>query len=220
MSNFVSYANATAIITAIAEKIEALGCYHFKGSIAFANLPATPSASEAGFLWNINNDFTTDARFIEGAGKKYKAGENVGVADLSTYDAVAPVGSENPTTEGWYELVNGKYVLSTDTTVDNLKTYYEYNPVFKLDCLGQFVDIDAILDIICAEKFDATQDYAIGDVVRYTDDKIYKFKAPHTANDPWDADEVDKKDVVTLIKEAEPESLTQQQLDDLIALLG
>ena len=146
--------------------------------------------------------------------------KNVGVADLSTYDAVTPVGSENPTTEGWYELVNGKYVLSTDTTVDNLKTYYEYNPAFKLDCLGQFVDIDAILDIICAEKFDATQDYAIGDVVRYTDDKIYKFKAPHTANDPWDADEVDEKDVVTLIKEAEPESLTQQQLDDLIALLG
>ncbi len=220
MSNFVSYSNATTLMTAIAEKIEKLGCYHFKGSIPFASLPATPSAAENGFLWNINNDFTTDARFIEGAGKKYYAGENVGVADLSTYDAVAPVGSENPSTEGWYELVGGKYVLSEDTTVDAGKTYYEYTPNFKLDCLGQFVDIDAILDIICAEKFDATKAYAIGDVVRYTDDKIYKFKAAHTANDPWDADEVDEKDVVTLIKEAEPESLTQQQIDDLIALLG
>ena len=220
MSNFVSYANATTLMTAIAEKIESLGCYHFKGSITFSQLPATPSAAEAGFLWNISNDFTTDARFIEGAGKKYKAGENVGVADLSTYDAVTPVGNENPTTEGWYELVNGKYVLSEDTTVDNLKTYYEYNPVFKLDCLGQFVDIDAILDIICSEKFDSTKAYAIGDVVRYTDDKLYKFKAAHTANTAWDATEVDEKDVVTLIKESEAEGLTQQQIDDLIALLG
>lgn len=220
MTNFVSYADATTLMTAIAEKIEKLGCYHFKGSIAFAALPASPSAAEKGFLWNISDDFTTDARFVEGAGKKYSAGENVGVADLSTYDAVTPAGSENPSTEGWYELVAGKYVLSEDTTVDPLKTYYEYNELYKLDCLGQFVDIDAILDIICAAKFEDDQAYVIGDVVRYTDNKIYKFKAPHAANDPWDPTEVDEKDVVSLIKEAEPESLTQQQIDALIALLG
>lgn len=219
MSNFVSYANATAIITAIAEKIEALGCYHFKGSIAFASLPATPSASEAGFLWNINNDFTTDARFIEGAGKKYKAGENVIVDDLSTYAAASPVGSEDPSSEGWYELVNGKYVESTDTTVDPLKTYYVKTPVYKLDCAGQLVDIDAILDIICKDDFDATQAYVIGDVVK-KDEKLYRFKAAHTANDPWDPTEVDEVDVIELIKDAEPDSLTQQQLEDLIALLG
>lgn len=219
MSNFVNYADAIALITAIAEKFRSLSLCSFKGSIPFAQLPATPSSSEAGFFWNISDDFTTDARFVEGAGKKYKAGENVGVVDLSTYDAVTPAGNENPTTEGWYELVNGKYVLSTDTTVDSLKTYYKYNPVFKLDCLGQFVDIDAILDIICSEKFDSTKAYVIGDVVRYTDDKLYKFKADHAAG-AWDATEVDEKDVVTLIKESEAEGLTQQQIDDLIALLG
>ena len=220
MSNFVSYADATALMTAIAEKIEKLGCYHFKGSITFSQLPATLTAAEKGFLWNINNDFTTDARFVEGAGKKYSAGENVGVADLSHYDAVTPAGSENPKTEGWYELVSGEYVPTEDETVDAGKTYYEYVANFKYDCLGQFVDIEAILDIICSTKFDATQACAIGNVVRYTDGKIYKFKAPHAANDPWDPTEVDEKDVVSLIKEAEPESLTQQQIDALIALLG
>lgn len=38
---------------------------------------------------------------------------------------VEPVGSEDPSSEGWYELVSGEYVLSTDTTVDAGKTYYE-----------------------------------------------------------------------------------------------
>lgn len=38
---------------------------------------------------------------------------------------VEPVGSEDPSSEGWYELVSGEYVLSADTTVDAGKTYYE-----------------------------------------------------------------------------------------------
>lgn len=219
MSNFVSYADATTLMTAIVEKINDLGCYHFKGSSTFEALPATPSAANVGFLWNISNDFTTDSRFIEGSGKEYKAGENVGVGDFSTYAAVTPIGSENPSTEGWYELVNGKYVLSEDTTVDSEKTYYSKTELYKYDCLGQFVDIEAILDIICEEEFDATQAYVIGDVVRYND-KLYKFKAAHTADDPWDPTEVDEKDVVSLIKESEPDSLTQEQMDALIAILG
>lgn len=42
------------------------------------------------------------------------------------YTEVEPVGTENPTTEGWYELntAGDIYFLSTDTTVDNEKTYY------------------------------------------------------------------------------------------------
>lgn len=47
-----------------------------------------------------------------------------------TYEAVTPVGTENPSEEGWYERsgTEGSYVytLSTDTTVDNDKTYYEH----------------------------------------------------------------------------------------------
>lgn len=45
------------------------------------------------------------------------------------YSAVTPVSTENPSTEGWYERSGsaGSYVytLSTDTTVNSEKTYYE-----------------------------------------------------------------------------------------------
>ncbi len=219
MSNFVSYSDAQAIIAKIADKINKLGAVTFKGSVAFAGLPATPDSTMIGWMYNINEDFTTDARFVEGAGKKYKAGENVIIDDLSTYSAVTPVGSENPSTEGWYELVGGKYVPSTDTTVDGSKTYYSKTEIYKYDCAGQLVDIDAILDIICQADFDATQAYAIGDVVK-KDEKLYRFKAAHTADDPWDPTEVDEVDVVELIKDAEPESLTPEQIAALIDLLG
>lgn len=44
-----------------------------------------------------------------------------------TYNAVTPVGTENPSEEGWYEYneTTKEYSLSEDTTVDNAKTYYE-----------------------------------------------------------------------------------------------
>lgn len=42
-----------------------------------------------------------------------------------TYTAVSPVGTENPSAEGWYVLSGNRYVLSTDTAVDSNKTYYE-----------------------------------------------------------------------------------------------
>ena len=51
-----------------------------------------------------------------------------GKAGSESYDAVTPVGTENPVTEGWYERSGsvGAYVytLSADTTVDSSKTYY------------------------------------------------------------------------------------------------
>lgn len=219
MKNYVSYADATALMTAISNKIAKLGCYKFKGSVAFANLPASLTASMDGYVYNITDDFTTDSRFIEGAGKKYNAGANIAVADLSTYDAVTPDPSDDPKTEGWYELVSGKYVLTEDETVQAGKTYYEYNELAKFDVLGEFIDLDAIYDVICQEDFDSTQAYAIGDVVM-KDNVLYRFKAAHTAGDPWDATEVDEVDVITLIGDAEPDSLTPEQIAALIDLLG
>lgn len=42
------------------------------------------------------------------------------------YTAVTPVGTENPSTQGWYELntAGDIYFKTTDTTVDSEKTYY------------------------------------------------------------------------------------------------
>lgn len=41
-----------------------------------------------------------------------------------TYNAVTPVGTEDPSALGWYEKSGEEYVLSTDTAVDSTKTYY------------------------------------------------------------------------------------------------
>lgn len=51
-------------------------------------------------------------------------------ADVISYTAVTPAGTENPSTEGWYELKDdGSYEVTTDTTVDADKTYYEKETV-------------------------------------------------------------------------------------------
>lgn len=43
---------------------------------------------------------------------------------VDSYQVVTPVGTENPTTEGWYEKSGDTYTLSSDTAVDPEKTYY------------------------------------------------------------------------------------------------
>lgn len=57
--------------------------YTPQGSISFASLPQTPSANELGYVWNISDSFTTDSRFLEGAGTVFAAGTNVGVIENS-----------------------------------------------------------------------------------------------------------------------------------------
>lgn len=42
-----------------------------------------------------------------------------------TYSPVEPVGTENPSQEGWYVLVGDNYRLTNDTEVDENVTYYE-----------------------------------------------------------------------------------------------
>lgn len=229
MANFVSYSNAQEIMAVIGQKFSALGgAYVAKGSVAFANLPAVRTADMVGYVYNVTDNFTTTADFIEGAGKKYPAGTNVVIVDASTtsYDAVTPAGSENPKEEGWYELVDDNYVLTDDETVDSGKTYYEktVTPSYKFDVLGNFIDIDEIENKIeavagmIAGFFDEAEPYDAGDVVIYEDD-LYKFKDDHAAG-PWDATEVDPVTVIDLIMAAEPDSLTPEQVNNLIALLG
>lgn len=61
-----------------------------------------------------------------------------------TYSAVSPVGTENPSEEGWYEKDGDVYTLSVDTTVDSEKTYYErtgeefvQGVIYQYDATGQ-----------------------------------------------------------------------------------
>lgn len=77
--------------TQIASKIGAV--YKPVGSVAFANLPATPSVTELGNVYNVTDAFTADARFVEGEnGKQYPAGTNVAVVEVGDdyyFDALA-----------------------------------------------------------------------------------------------------------------------------------
>ena len=66
----------------------AVGALKPSGSIAFASLPAL-TAANLNKMYNITDDFTTTADFVEGAGKDYTAGTNVAIINTGT-DA-APV---------------------------------------------------------------------------------------------------------------------------------
>lgn len=59
---------------AIAASISSV--YKPAGSSTFANLPE-PAKALLGNVYNVTDAFTTDAKFIEGAGQKYPAGTNV-----------------------------------------------------------------------------------------------------------------------------------------------
>lgn len=80
MAHFVSNLDMTALMTAISNKFRTLaGAYILKGSVAFNELPSTLTASMVGYVYDITNEFTTDARF-KVPGEKYPAGTNVAVA--------------------------------------------------------------------------------------------------------------------------------------------
>lgn len=186
VKNFVDYDNATSIVTKIGQKLDALtGAYVFRGSSTLANLPSVMTAAMVGYVYNMSEDFTTTADFVEGAGKKYSAGTNVVICDVGE----------------------------------------ALSPSYKFDVIGNFVDVDAIntritdvREMISDDAFAAANAYAIGDIVTYNDG-LYKFKAAHTAGDPWDATEVDEVNVVDLIAAADPDSLTTAQVNALLALL-
>lgn len=54
-----------------------------KGTVTYANLP-TPAKANLGYMYNVSDAFTTDARFVDGASKKYEAGANVYVVAITT----------------------------------------------------------------------------------------------------------------------------------------
>lgn len=185
--NFVSYNDATVIMGAIGQKFSALnGAYVIRGNSTFDNLPSVLTPAMNGYVYNVSEDFETDARFVEGLQKKYPQGTNVVIVDLSTYGEVTPETGDDPSDKGWYEKVSDKYVITEDTSVDSTKTYYEKDTVVKYDVLAGFIDVDklnasikAVQDMITGE-FDKAEDYAAGDVVVY-ENKLYKFKSAYTA---------------------------------------
>ena len=74
--------------TQVDNKISAalVGALKPSGSIAFANLPAL-AAGVLNNIYNISDDFTTTADFVEGAGNAYPAGTNVAIINTGTNES-------------------------------------------------------------------------------------------------------------------------------------
>lgn len=70
-----SYWAAQAAQSAAEAEQYAQGGLIYRGSIVFANIPTTDM--KAGDMYNMEDDFTTDSRFQEGAGIPVRAGTNI-----------------------------------------------------------------------------------------------------------------------------------------------
>ena len=89
--------------------------YKAKGSVTFSELPTTLTSSQEGYVYNISEEFTTTALFIEGAGKIFPSGTNVVVIKEGTaykYDVLA----------GIVDLSGKQDKFATITTANTIQT--------------------------------------------------------------------------------------------------
>lgn len=119
-----------------------IGSVYKPGGAKPASFFATaPTAAQLGYVYNVTENFTTTADFLEGAGKAYTSGEDVGVVVADpTYTAVASPSAENPSEEGWYVENGGVYTVSTDTAVVSGTTYYTKTDNYKWNVFSGFID--------------------------------------------------------------------------------
>lgn len=219
-NNFVSYTNATALMTAIGQKLLALnGAYVVKGNSTFENLPSTLTSTMNGYVYNITNDFTTTADFVEGAGKDYPAGTNVVIVNLG--DATTPnmkfdvngsfidVDAIMQAIADVSDMISSEFDATVNYRVGDLCVYEGKLYIFEADHAAgtwSYNDVsyttietlikNALLGI--ARSFNSANDYYPGDFVQYCG-KIYQFHARHTAGDPWNSQLVHLAPIADLI---------------------
>lgn len=133
-----NYDTSTEVDEKIAAKISST--YKAAGSVAFAALPALSAAIE-GNVYNISDEFTTNADFVEAAGTKYPAGTNIvcikvseaykwdvlaGFVDLSAYETAEAAGAKYATKvelttglKGKVNVVDGKGLSTEDYTSED-----------------------------------------------------------------------------------------------------
>lgn len=76
------YATTSNVNTLISAAVSTV--YTPKGSIqTLEELNTKVNTGKVGDVWNMSAEFTTDAGFVEGPGKKYPAGTNVVLVDVS-----------------------------------------------------------------------------------------------------------------------------------------
>lgn len=93
-----------------AKKSDISSVYKFMGVKSSANLDL--SSIEVGSVYNVTTSFTTDANFIEGAGKTYPAGTNI----------VCVLDNVSSGSKAW-DVLGSTYDLSNYATQDDLNKY-------------------------------------------------------------------------------------------------
>ena len=138
-----SYKKSDDKIKALSETVSnrIASVYKIKGTLAFAALTsALLVKANEGNVYNISDEFTTTADFIEGAGKKHTAGSNVVIVEATP--AVYTASSDTSVTAGktYYVNRNGGYAAVTPTGSENPSTagYFEQTTpaVYKFDVHG------------------------------------------------------------------------------------
>ena len=247
MANFVSYSDASTLMAAIGAKFAELnGAYVIKGNSTFANLPATPTAAQNGFVYNVTDEFTTDSRFVEGAGKVYPAGTNVviiNIGDATTpnmkYDvmgAFVDVAALEAAIEEVADTIGATFDEAETYAAGDYVVYGGSIYKFKASHTGAWADADVdevgtVIDLVLATSgsADARVDTVVADLAPafdasslYEDGEVVTYGDElykfKLAHDPgaWNPAEVDKITVADL----EPDSLTSAQITALEALLG
>lgn len=153
----------------------ATGALHWMGSVAFEDIPTTGMTN--GDFYNITNDFTTDNRFIEGAGKECAAGTNIvytgslwdivtpattasqvkfdntgtGMSATNTQDAIEEVNS-NLTNLANIEVVEAHLDLASQSVAPNTLVQQEFSDggMSGYTNIGYIVDVDdAVIATVC-----------------------------------------------------------------------
>jgi hypothetical protein len=92
---------------------------HTPYGVAWEGNPDSPFY--VGEINPVNNKFENEIRIVLSGGEY----DNIyPLENYYTYVAITNP-SGNPQEQGWYEMINGEYVLTTDTTVQGGKIYYE-----------------------------------------------------------------------------------------------
>ena len=102
-------------------KVTPLGNDEYKIELKAGNIELTSNINGG----DSSLDFTNGTYVYSPDRKSRMALSYTGItAQKQRFTQITPSGTENPAFKGWYELINGEYVLSTDTTVNPQKNYY------------------------------------------------------------------------------------------------
>lgn len=192
--------------------------YKPSGSIYFAALPSLV-ADNVGNVYDIKDDFTTTADFLEGAGRPYKAGTNVAIVDNGTaqtpdikYDVMSASIDTSifmlSVTTPPLSPAGGDYIFYHGTASGD---FANGDGIYKYDLASTrwvHQNLGFVEQGIVALPFSTTTAYAVNDRC-YKDGSLYKCTTAHTGE--WDVSDF----TTVTLDDVIPKPLTASELQDV-----